>query len=112
MFTYAHRKFRFAALFLFFVALTLVPSTLAIAQDPSEPPGGKPEAKTRPRPAGAIARSEVDAAGMQSLVERMVACGTRHTLSSWSDPQRGIGCGRDHVLARLNEIAASSGGRL
>jgi hypothetical protein len=112
MLTYAYRRFRFAALFLFFVALTLVLSTVATAQDPTEPAAGKPEARMRPRPAGAIARADIDDAGMRSLIEQMVACGTRHTLSSWSDPQRGIGCGRDHVLARLNEIAQASGGRL
>jgi len=112
MLTHPHRRFRFAALFLFSVALALVLSTVASAQDPSEPAAGKPAARIRPRPAGAITRAQVNDAGMRSLIEQMVACGTRHSLSSWSDPQRGIGCGRDHVLARLNEIAQASGGRL
>jgi hypothetical protein len=112
MLTYAYRRFRFAASFLFFGALTLVPSTAAAVQDPAEPAAGKPEAPLRPRPSGAIARAEIDDSRLRSLIEQMVACGTRHTLSSWSDPQRGIGCGRDHVLARLIEIAQASGGRL
>ena len=107
-----HRKFRLLALFFFFIVLTLVRSTVAIAQDPSEPPSGKPEAQMRPRPEGAIAREAINDSEMKSLIEQMVACGTRHSLSSWSDSQRGIGCGRDHVLARLNEIAKASGGRL
>ena len=38
----------------------------------------------RPRPAGAIARADIDDAGMRWLIEQMVACGTRHTLSSWN----------------------------
>src|SRR3954467_15139994 len=42
----------------------------------------------------------------------LVGCGTRHSLSSWTDPKRGIGCGRDVVVRRLNEIAARTGGRL
>ena len=112
MLPYAHRRFRFVAFFLFFVVLALEHSTVAIAQDPLEPPAGKPGARMRPRPEGAITRAEINEASMRSLIEQMVACGTRHTLSSWSDPQRGIGCGRDHVLARMNEIAKASGGRL
>lgn len=42
----------------------------------------------------------------------LVACGTRHSLSSWSDPQRGAGCGRDAVVKRFQAIAAKSGGHL
>jgi len=35
--------------------------------------------------------SAVDAARMKAVVERLVAFGTRHTLSSQTDPKRGIG---------------------
>ncbi len=49
----------------------------------------------------------------RAIVTELVACGTRHSLSSWSDPKRGIGCGRDVVVRRFGEIAsASSAGRL
>ena len=82
------------------------------APDPAEPPAGKPAPKLLPRPAGAISRREVDTSTMRSLIEQLVACGTRNSLSSWTDPQRGVGCGRDRVVARLNEIARNSGGRL
>ena len=78
--------------------------------DPVEP---RPvQAEELPRPKGAIARSEVDEAGMRALVEKLVSCGTRNTLSSWTDPQRGVGCGRDAVAARLNQISKASGGKL
>jgi hypothetical protein len=46
------------------------------------------------------------------IVTELVACGTRHSMSSWTDPERGIGCGRDVVVRRFGEIAKSSGGRL
>ncbi len=82
------------------------------APDPAEPPAGKPAPKLLPRPAGAISRREVDTSTMRSLIEQLVACGTRNSLSSWTDPQRGVGCGRDRVVARLNETARNSGGRL
>ena len=81
-------------------------------RDPEEPQGGKPAAKVLPRPAPGVVRRDIDEKGMRTLIEELVACGTRLTLSSWTDPKRGIGCARDHILARFNEIAKSSGGKL
>jgi hypothetical protein len=52
------------------------------------------------------------AAEALAIDTELVGCGTRHSLSSWTDPKRGIGCGRDVVVRRLDEIAASTGGRL
>lgn len=49
---------------------------------------------------------------MRSLIDELVSCGTRNSLSSWTEPKRGVGCGRDHIVARWNEIAKSAGGRL
>lgn len=65
-----------------------------------------------PRPNGAIARSEIDEVGMRALVEKLLSCRTRNTLSSWTDPSRGVGCGRDAVVSRLDEIAKLSNGKL
>src|ERR1700739_2283709 len=81
-------------------------------RDPAEPAQGKPHAKILPRPAGAVARQSVDEKSMRVLIEKLVGCGTRLTLSSWSDPKRGAGCGRDQIVARFNEIAKDSGGKL
>src|ERR1700758_981318 len=81
-------------------------------RDPAEPARGKPRAKILPRPAGAVARQSVDEKSMRALIEKLVGCGTRLTLSSWSDPKRGAGCGRDQIVARFNEIAKDSGGKL
>src|SRR5881409_1525240 len=83
-----------------------------VAHDPAEPPSGKRQAKIVARPAGRIARQTVDEKGMRSLISELVGCGTRLTLSSWSDPKRGIGCARDAIAAQLNEIAKDSGGKL
>lgn len=93
------------------LAFLLAAFSLA-ADDPPEPPGGKAAAKTLPPPAGAINRSAVDEKALRSTIEELVACGTRHSLSSWDDPKRGIGCGRDRILARYQEIAKASQGRL
>src|SRR5258708_4257961 len=81
-------------------------------RDPAEPAQGKPHAKILPRPGGAVARQSVDEKSMRALIEKLVGCGTRLTLSSWSDPKRGAGCGRDQIVARFNEIAKDSGGKL
>jgi hypothetical protein len=85
---------------------------LASAQDPPEPPGTRPSPHILPRPAGAVARSSIDESALRATIDELVACGTRHSLSSWDDPRRGVGCGRDRVLARLRKISAASGGRL
>lgn len=82
------------------------------AQDPAEPPGGTPRGKPLPPPAGAISRKAVDEKSLRATVEELVSCGTRHSLSSWEDSRRGIGCGRDKLVARLTEIARASGGKL
>jgi hypothetical protein len=84
----------------------------ASPRDPAEPPQAKPQPKRLPRPAGAIVRQSIDEKSMRTLIHNLVSCGTRLTLSSWTDPKHGIGCGRDFVVARFNEIAKESGGKL
>jgi len=82
------------------------------AQDPAEPPGGAPSPARPAAMRAAIARRDVDEKALAAAIDELVACGTRHSLSSWSDPRRGIGCGRDRIVARLTEIARASGGKL
>lgn len=81
-------------------------------QDPAEPPSAKPVANLAPPPTGRIARTSVDETSLRATVEELAACGTRNTISSWDDPKRGAGCGRDQIVARFNAIAGASGGRL
>src|SRR6266478_5610839 len=81
-------------------------------RDPAEPAKARPQPKILPRPAGRLLRASVDEKSMRALIAKLVACGTRLTLSSWTDTKRGIGCGRDVIAARFNEIAKDSGGNL
>jgi hypothetical protein len=81
-------------------------------RDPAEPAQGKPEPNVVARPAGRVARQAVEEKSMAALIGKLVACGTRLTLSSWEDPKRGAGCGRDAIVARFNEVAKDSGGKL
>jgi hypothetical protein len=84
----------------------------SLADDPVEPPQALPKPKPIARPSGAIARASVDEKGMRALIDSMVACGTRIAIGSWDDPKRGPGCGRDKIVARLNEINKAAGGKL
>src|SRR6187401_498835 len=56
--------------------------------------------------------NEVSKDSLQSYVKTMVSFGTRNTLSTQTDPNRGIGAARNWVLSRFNEFAKQSGGRL
>ena len=96
------------------LGLMVIPASgqQTMPRDPAEPAQRKPLPKLLPRPAGAVARASVDENSMRALIGKLVACGTRLTLSSWDDPKRGVGCGRDAVAARFNEIAKDSGGKL
>ena len=87
-------------------------SAAAGSHDAAEPPKGAPHPKTLARPTGAIARASVNEATMRTIIHEQVSCGTRLTLSSWTDPKRGIGCGRDFITARFEEIAKASNGKL
>jgi Zn-dependent M28 family amino/carboxypeptidase len=86
------------------VALTGVP---AAAADSGRPPlSQQPDKELR-----AILR-EVDPRRVEAIVRKLVTFGTRHTLSTQDDPNRGIGAARDWIFAELRKYAASSDGRM
>ena len=101
---------RSLVLLVLFAAPVAAPN--AQAQDPAEPQEGQPHPTFLPRPEGAIVRQSVDEKAMQALIHELVGCGTRHSLSSWTDSKRGIGCARDIVAARFRQISSESGGKL
>src|SRR5205814_9862503 len=84
----------------------------AAPRDPGDPQHVHRQPKRLARPVGAVSRASVDEKSMRALIEQLVACGTRLSLSSWTDPKRGIGCARDRIAARFQEIAKDSGGKL
>ncbi len=55
---------------------------------------------------------EISADSMKSYIHSLVALGTRNTLSTQTDPKRGIGAARDWVLSKFNAFAKQSNGRL
>ncbi|WIM94662.1 M20/M25/M40 family metallo-hydrolase [Actinoplanes oblitus] len=55
---------------------------------------------------------EIDPRRIEATVRRLAAFGTRHTLSSQTDPVRGIGAARDWIHQQLLGYAATSAGRM
>src|SRR4051812_9637480 len=91
-------------------ALQTTPAAAAggLGDFPSGPP---PTAQQPDRELRAILAA-VDPARIEATVRRLVGFGTRHTLSSQDDPQRGIGAARDWLFDQYQEAAARSGGRM
>ncbi|WBC05749.1 M20/M25/M40 family metallo-hydrolase [Micromonospora sp. WMMA1976] len=89
--------------------LTAAPAAAATGA----PPGpGRPARPQRPgRKLTALLR-EIDSRRIEAVVRRLAAFGTRHTLSSQTDPVRGIGAARDWIHAQLSGYAGASGGRM
>lgn len=56
--------------------------------------------------------SEVSADSLKSYINTLVAFGTRSTLSTQTNPKRGIGAARNWVLKKFNEFAKNADGRL
>jgi hypothetical protein len=53
---------------------------------------------------------QVDPDRIRHTIETLAGFGTRHTLSTQTDPHRGIGAARDWIFAELQSYAARSGG--
>ncbi len=56
--------------------------------------------------------SEIDPGRIQTIITTLAGLGTRHTASSQTDPNRGIGAAIAYVTAQMNQIAATSSGRM
>jgi len=74
-------------------------------------PGRPPRPQPPDRQLRALLR-EIDPRRIEATIERLVAFGTRHTLSTQDDPARGIGAARDWIFAQLQQSAAASDGRM
>ncbi|KAL9631275.1 MAG: hypothetical protein Q9164_005985, partial [Protoblastenia rupestris] len=56
--------------------------------------------------------SEISPTNIRLAIEKLVSFGTRHTLSSQTDPERGIGAARDWIASQFREYAEASEGRM
>jgi len=55
---------------------------------------------------------EVSSDSLHSYIKTLVDLGTRNTLSTQTDPKRGIGAARNWVLNKFHQLAENSNGRL
>ena len=55
---------------------------------------------------------DMRARNIEHSILALAAFGTRHTLSSQTDPNRGIGAARDWIYDQFQQYAAQSGGRM
>ena len=93
---------------------------LAVGAAVAIPSSAAPTARARsagdhphgPSPALRSMLREIDAHRIQSDITKLASFGTRHTLSSQTDPNRGIGAARDWIFDQFQSYAAASGGRM
>ncbi|WP_310391256.1 M28 family peptidase [Hymenobacter sp.] len=55
---------------------------------------------------------EISAKNLEDYTRKLVAFGTRHTLSDTQSPTRGIGAARNYVKAEFEKYSKATGGRL
>jgi hypothetical protein len=90
---------------------TVVAGTPAAAATDDRLAGAPATAQRPSRELRALLR-EIDPARIEATVRALAAFGTRHTLSSQDDPNRGIGAARDWIHAEMQGYAAASNGRM
>lgn len=98
-------------------AVPLAATAPAIAAPSSTPslrtsgPGQAARPQRPDRELRALLR-QVDPDRIEATIQGLVSFGTRHTLSSQDDPNRGIGAARDWLFAQFQDVAAASNGRM
>ena len=56
--------------------------------------------------------NQVSKDSLRANIEKLVSFGTRHTMSSTTDPNRGIGAARNWVLSKFRNYARNADGRM
>ncbi|KAF2668676.1 putative zinc metalloprotease [Microthyrium microscopicum] len=56
--------------------------------------------------------SQIDPARVKQIITKLVSFGTRHTLSTQDDPNRGIGAARDWIASEMRTFAKKSSGKM
>src|ERR1700704_451766 len=55
---------------------------------------------------------DIDPDRIKATILKLVSFGTRHTASSQTDPNRGIGAATSYVVSQMQSFAAASNGRM
>jgi Peptidase family M28 len=98
-----------AGLVLAVAAAVAVPSSAAPTRGKARSSNDHPHG---PSPALRSMLREIDARNVERDIRTLASFGTRHTLSSQTDPNRGIGAARDWIYDQFTSYAAASGGRM
>jgi hypothetical protein len=101
------RKLRYAAFAVLAAGALVGVATMAFATKPAK---GEEHGNV-PKDTREIVKG-ISADNIQSSIHTLVGFGTRHTLSSQTDPVRGIGAATQWVFDQFNQVAATSGGRM
>lgn len=56
--------------------------------------------------------SQVSSDSLKAHINKLISFGTRHTMSSTTDPKRGIGAARNWVLKKFRDYAKNTDGRM
>src|SRR6201997_5246091 len=87
------------------VAAPLLSGTALAETDPAL-------SRQAPDPALRAMLREIDPDRIKATILKLVSFGTRHTASSQTDPNRGIGAATSWVFEQMQAAAAASGGRM
>jgi peptidase M28-like protein len=98
-----------AGLVLAVAAAVAIPSSAAPTRGKARSSNDHPHG---PSPALRSMLREIDARNVERDIRTLASFGTRHTLSSQTDPNRGIGAARDWIYDQFTSYAAASGGRM
>ena len=77
-----------------------------------QPPRGNPVRPQAPERELKQIVGDIDRHRIEATIRKLVSFGTRHTESSQTDPNRGIGAAIQYVFTTMQGFAASSGGRM
>src|SRR5215475_1105406 len=87
------------------VAVPLLSGTALAETDPAL-------SRQAPDPGLRAMLREIDPDRIKATILKLVSFGTRHTASSQTDPNRGIGAATAWVFGQMQSFAAASGGRM
>lgn len=111
MSAYHRRPLRvFVASLLITVFLSATLWNSASAHQPARAPRTTPGAARQQEIVRIV--QEIDARNIERTIRKLVSFGTRNTLSTQTDPNRGVGAARDWLFSEFSKAAEQSDGRM
>jgi acetylornithine deacetylase/succinyl-diaminopimelate desuccinylase-like protein len=105
------KKPRYMLLAVFCAGFAIAAAMAAVATTSAQGGGGRHDGPRVSRDVREILR-EISDDNIESSIRTLADFGTRHTLSSQTDPNRGIGAAADWIFEHFQQSAAASGGRM